>query len=382
MGHVEDRWFVVRDGRKVPTSRHGKGQRYRVRYIADRRECNGGSYDRKPDAQRRLAQLAADLSRGQWVDPTDQTIVTASARAYLASRPHRATTARRMAGLVENHLAPTALGARRLVSVRPSEVQGWAADRARLLAPSTMRLLLGLVRSVFAAAVLDRLIASSPVVKVSLPRAESERVVPLTVDQVRNLADAMPPRYRAMVTVQAALGLRLGELLALRAQDVNFLGRAVRIEGQIVSGARVRSEPKTPRSRRTLPLPAVVGEALAAHMAAFPPAADGSLFTTRDGRPPTHVHYGTTTFRKAVEKAGLPAGTTSHDLRHHYASLLLAAGESVVAVAERLGHQNATLVLSVYGHLMPGSEDRTRSAIDKAWNQAPGEAATAQGRPR
>jgi integrase len=73
------------------------------------------------------------------------------------------------------------------------------------------------------------------------------------------------------------------------------------------------------------------------------------------------------TFRAAVERAGLPEGTTSHDLRHHYASVLLAAGESVVAVAERLGHENATLVLTTYGHLLPDSEERTRRAVDSAW---------------
>ena len=57
-------------------------------------------------------------------------------------------------------------------------------------------------------------------------------------------------------------------------------------------------------------------------------------------------------------------------LRHHYASVLLAAGESVVAVAERLGHEDASLVLSTYGHLMPDSDDRTRSAIEAAWDAA------------
>jgi len=72
-------------------------------------------------------------------------------------------------------------------------------------------------------------------------------------------------------------------------------------------------------------------------------------------------------FRSAVEAAGLADDTTSHDLRHHYASVLLAAGESVIAVAERLGHENATLVLTTYGHLLPDSEDRTRRAVDHAW---------------
>ena len=59
--------------------------------------------------------------------------------------------------------------------------------------------------------------------------------------------------------------------------------------------------------------------------------------------------------------------TTSHDLRHHFASVLIAAGESVIAVAEWLGHENASLVFNTYGHLMPHSEDRMRRAIDAAY---------------
>jgi integrase len=82
------------------------------------------------------------------------------------------------------------------------------------------------------------------------------------------------------------------------------------------------------------------------------------------------MYYGHQLFRRAVAAAALPEGTTSHDLRHHFTSLLLAAGESVVAVAERLGHEDASLVLSTYGHLMPDSEDRTRRAVDAAWDTA------------
>lgn len=72
-------------------------------------------------------------------------------------------------------------------------------------------------------------------------------------------------------------------------------------------------------------------------------------------------------------------------LAPHYASVLLMAGESVVAVAERLGHEDAKLVLEVYGHLLPGSEDRTRLAVDAAWNTLSTldrDAGTAQGWPR
>jgi integrase len=139
-----------------------------------------------------------------------------------------------------------------------------------------------------------------------------ERIVPLTVDQVRALADAMPPRNRAMVIAQAGLGLRLGELLALRVQDVDF--------------------------------------------------APG---------PYRHEYHGSRIFGAAVRQAGLPDSITTHDLRHHYASVLLMQGEPVIVVADRLGHENATLVLSTYGHLMPDSEERTRRAVDDAWGCAP-----------
>src|SRR5215218_9401579 len=169
-----------------------------------------------------------------------------------------------------------------------------------------------------------------------------------------------------MVITQAGLGLRLGELLALRVEDVDFLRRTARVEFQIAPRTKTRTEPKTPRSRRTIPLPQVVADALAAHIAAYPPSDDGSLFTTSTGMVYGREYYGGI-LTAAVARAGLPAGTTSHDLRHHYASVLLAAGESVVAVAERLGHENATLVLKTYGHLMPDSEERTRRAVDEAW---------------
>lgn len=401
-GHIEDRWYR-KDG--TPKARCGQGRRYRMRPRVDGRERSGESFPRKTDAGRRLTKHEADLLAGQWVDPTDRTTVAEFARMHASTRPHSEGTAARVESMIRNHLEGTALGGRRLAAVRPSEAQGWVTDRAQHLSPSTLRLLVGMVRSVYNAAVADRLVASSPFARVTLPSTERERVVPLTVAQVRALADAMTPRYRAMVLVQAGLGLRIGELLALRVGDVNFLGRTVRVEHSIAQKTRARSTTKTPRSRRTLPLPAVVSEALSEHLRAFPPAADGLLFHTSTGRPYAAEHYGTRVFGTAVRRANaaiakhnaklpdssdqrrapLPAGTVPHDLRHHYASVLLAAGESVVAVAERLGHADATLVLRVYGHLLADREDHTRRAVDAAYTVeivGSADAATAPGRPR
>ncbi|MDP9427963.1 MAG: site-specific integrase [Actinomycetota bacterium] len=358
MASIETR-LTRRNGREVKV--------YDVRFRDPDGKQRRKTFPKKGDADRFAATVEADKLRGLFVDHKDRTTVAEYARAWAAARPHRASTAARVSSLIDVHIDGTRLGGRRLVDVRPSEVQAWASDRAQVLAPSTLGALVRLLRSIYSSAVLDRLVGVSPVVRVQLPRDDRERIVPLTVAQVQALADAMRARSQTMVIAQAGLGLRLGELLALRVEDVDFLRRTARVESQIAPRTKTRTEPKTPRSRRTIPLPQVVADALAAHIVHFPPGHDGSLFITNTGQVYGREYYGAL-FAAAVKRAGLPAGTTSHDLRHHYASVLLAAGESVVAVAERLGHENATLVLKTYGHLMPDSEDRTRRAVDEAWS--------------
>lgn len=326
-------------------------------------------FTRKRDADAFLATVEADKLRGQYVDPTDRTSVSAYAWRWAAARPHGPRTARKLASTLRNHVDGTKLGPRRLATVLPSDAQAWVTDRSKVLAPSTLRNVVYTVSSVFKAAALDRLIGATPFVNLALPEDDQPRIVPLTVAQVRAIADRVPARCRAMVIVQAGLGLRIGELMALRVQDVDFLRRNVRVETQIPPDERERDDPKTPRSKRELPLPQFVVDELAAHIAAFPPIADGSLFYNSYGNLWTTSHYGKV-FGGYAAAAGAPEGTTSHDLRHHYASVLLHAGESVVAVADRLGHKNANLVLKVYGHLMPDSEERTRKALDAAWGPA------------
>jgi integrase len=339
-------------------------RKYQARWLDPDGRERAQTFTRKIDAENHLKHVEGAVLHNRYVDLSNKITVTEYARQWAATRPHRATTAARTESAIKTHIEATPLGAKRLVAVRPSEVQAWVTERSQRLAPGTVALLASILRSMLNAAVADCLIASSPAQRLSLPRAQSERIVPLGVDQVRALADAMPPRCRALAVAQSGLGLRIGELLALRMQDVNFLHRSVRIEHQLSRDGRELLPPKTPRSRRTLPLPDVVAAVLAEQI-----RLDGGsdyLFTTSRGNPYRQLDYVRRVFNPAVLNAGLPAGTTSHCLRHHYASVLLFAGESVVAVAERLGDTPA-MVLKVYGHLMPGAEDRTRRAIDQAW---------------
>ena len=118
------------------------------------------------------------------------------------------------------------------------------------------------------------------------------------------------------------------------------------------------------RDRRTTST--VVVDELAAHLSSWPAKVDGLVFTTALGESVRRTSFSAQVWRPTVKAAGLPVRTRFHDMRHHYASLLIRHGESVKTVQARLGHATAAETLDVYSHLWPDSDDRTREAVDAA----------------
>lgn len=214
-------------------------------------------------------------------------------------------------------------------------------------------------------AIRDRRITSNPCDHTKLPKVEHKQIVPLTTGEVAAVRDALPPQLQALVTLAAGTGMRQGECFGLTVDRVKFLERTAMVDQQLVTVAGqppTLGPPKTQASNRTIPLPQVVVDALAAHLAEFPAGPDGLVFTM-SGKPITRSAFGHK-WRAAVKEAGLPTGTGFHALRHYYASLLIRHGESVKTVQARLGHASAVETLDTYSHLWPDSDDRTRDAID------------------
>lgn len=344
-----------------------KGNRWRARYRTPDGASRSQVFQRKVDAERFLTSVEHRKLTGEYVDPGAGRITLRDyAEQWRSSQvQHRPNTAALVEGHLRVHVYPT-LGDRPIGSLRPSEVQAWVKDRADLLAPSTVALIYSYLRSIMRAAVDDRVVTRDPCVRIKLPKVEHKRVVPLEVEQVDAIRAALPARYRALVTLASGTGLRQGECFGLTVDRVDFLRRTVLVDRQLIiaPGQSWRlAPPKTAASVRTIPLPQVVADALAAHLAAFPAGEDGLIFTNEAGGPIRRSAFGGV-WRPAVARAGLVVGTRFHDLRHFYASLLIRYGESVKVVQERLGHASATETLDTYSHLWPDSEDRTRAAID------------------
>lgn len=222
------------------------------------------------------------------------------------------------------------------------------------------------VRAVFRAAVRDRLIVIDPTDNVRLPRRprrDGEMQLP-SVEQVRGLLDAAPRRWQAFVALCAFGGLRLGEAAALQVGDIDFLRRAVNVQRQVQRAGGGLVEIRGPKygSSRTVFLPDQLVTMLSAHIAEHCTGDNpGRWLFTVDGKRPPHQNTVTHWWRNARAAAGCIA-VRLHDLRHFYASGLIAAGCDVVTVQRALGHSNAATTLSIYSHLWPSAEDRTRAA--------------------
>jgi integrase len=148
-------------------------------------------------------------------------------------------------------------------------------------------------------------------------------------------------------------------------RHVDFLRRQLVVEQQLVlmpGAPPTVCPPKTAASHRTVPLPQIVVDELARHIATYQPTK--LLFTTPAGEPLRRTAFSAQVWRPAIKSTGLPTGTGFHALRHYYASLLIRHGESVEVVQSPLGHASAAETLDTYSHLWPDSEDRTRLAVD------------------
>jgi hypothetical protein len=193
-------------------------RRYQARWVdPDGRECSK-IFSRRTDAEDKIKEVEHSKLDESYIDHKNPITVAQYAKQWSTTRPHRSTTATRVKSMIDNHIAGTRLGDRRLSAVRTSEVQAWVTERSQTLSPGTVRLVVQTLRSIFNAAVQDRLLARNPVTRLSMPRSEKQRITPLSVIEVQDLAGALPERCRV--------------------------------------------PPKTPRSRRALPLPEVVGKAL------------------------------------------------------------------------------------------------------------------------
>lgn len=333
------------------------------------------TFERKADAESWLSDERRRIESGDWTSPAARAAAAAAAEAaaepddapltiadfvasWLPDTELRSSTRRDYTSLLKNHILPT-LGDVPLEDLTRARVRLWWGH----LDPNTPRARLKayqLLHNVMNAAVDAELIATNPVAlpRRSRARASRRRIDPLTLSQLRTLADNMPPRLRMAVILGFSCALRYGELAELRRSDVDVDSGTLTVSRGVVKvkGGYEVGPPKTAAGVRVVHIPPVILPELRAHIREHAGwGRDGLLFPASNGG---HLH--STTFARAFAVAAEAAGrpdVTPHTLRHTGATLNTEAGASIPDNMGRLGHTSAAAAM-IYQHSLDGADER------------------------
>lgn len=315
--------------------------------------------DPENSAQHWLDHETAKLVTGTWVSPkTTKMTLGAWCDTWLAGyETNRLSTVKSARVHVKRIRAK--FGTRPIGSIRPSEVKNWMAELQKEgLADSTIYGIHRRLSQVFTDAVHDGIVPKSPISRRTSPAAPKQRPYVATTEQVWALHDALPGHFRPVVLLGAFAGLRVAEIAALRVTDVDFM------RGVITPAIQYPAdELKTEMSKTPIPIP----HELALELNRVPAKwGSATLVVGAFGRPvaPYTIETAFRAARATVD--GFPDGFRIHDLRHYYASLLIAAGLDIKTVQARLRHASAKTTLDTYGHLWPDRDESSRAAVTAA----------------
>jgi len=336
---------------------------WRARYRDAAGKEHARHFARKVDGQAWLDEVTTARKTGQYVDPKAGRATFKTFYAEWSQRQVWQTTTVTAMNLAASSVT---FGDVPLNRIRRSHIEAWVkAMVVKPLAPGTIKTRFTNVHAVFRAAAGDRMIATDPCEGVTLParrRHEHAMVLP-TSQQVGRLVEAACPDFAPFIALAAFAGLRLGECAGLQVGDVQFLRRTLQVQRQVQRAGQGEVEFRAPKygSERTVYLPdgllAMLADLISTRGLSAPAA---WLFVGSDDKP---LHQATAgdRWRWTCKQAGV-TGITFHALRHFYASGLIASGCDVVTVQRAMGHASAATTLSIYAHLWPTAEDRTRAA--------------------
>lgn len=338
----------------------------------------------RKDAERVLARLLNEAAHGGLVDPgratvgewLDQWLVD------IAKPNVAAKTWERYEEVVRLHLKPH-LGSIPLHRLRPAHVQRlYAALQEAGKHPRTILHVHRVLHAALEKAVKLEVVGRNVCDAVSPPKVRPTEVRALTEDELaRVLRASEGTRLYVPVLLAALCGLRRGEVLALRWEDVD-LDRGVlhvrrSLEEVRVGGESVVrfKEPKTGRGRAVALPPMVVDalrscrrEQLESRLRVGSAWRDHGLVCCTPTGEPIHPNTLTWEFAHLVRRLGMRL--RFHDLRHAHATHLVRAGVDVRTVAGRLGHATPSMTLNVYGHLLPGAQEHAALVVEEVIREA------------
>jgi integrase len=269
----------------------------------------------------------------------------------------------RYAGIVRLHIAPH-IGHMQLGRLTGQHLARLYADLADKHSGASVRYVHAVLHRALDQAVRWRLIQTNPADAADRPRLRTPEMRPLGPDEARRFLEAVQgDELEALYVLALATGMRQGELLGLRWQDVDLSGRQLQVRHTLsrMQGEWWLGPPKSERGVRSIALTGPTVELLRAHRLREAERLllrkvrlwdESFVFSDEVGNPLFGRHVTQRYFYGLLREAGLRQ-IRFHDLRHSAATLLLASGVMPRVVSEMLGHADVAFTLGRYGHVLP-----------------------------
>jgi integrase len=338
-------------------------QRKDGRWVAQYKDARGKTryIYRKTKAEAKKALREALRDRDDNIVPPDKMTVGIYLDEWLDERKNTVSlrTWRVQESILRRHVKPS-VGTTKLAKLTGKDIRVLYRDKVRSgLEPSTVGLAHVLLKQAMRDAVRQKYIRANPLDNIKPPKQQRREMNVLTANQVNHLLEGVRgDRFECVFVLCALVGLRIGECLALRFEDLDLDAGTIKVSRTLHNGEC--SAPKTPSSRRTLTLPQRALESLTR----LADGDDGYLFQTSSGKPIDGSNFYKWSWRPALRKAGLPETLTPHQLRHGTASLLLNNNIPVPVVSRYLGHSNPGITMKVYAHMIDGTSGMAAHGMD------------------
>jgi integrase len=367
-------------------------RKWRGKWVVDWRDPTGKRFIETVDGNREAAEqrLKEVIGSGKQAAPKRLTFEEYGKwwLENVAKGTVKESTYQEYEAVLRNHANPI-LGARPLAKINRKMVRELIAMKKKEgYDQSTIKNILAPVRGMFNHAIDEGSAYMNPAARIGKQTKvdvgkPKDKIDPLTRDEVatmlRKAAETIPQFYPFFLSAPRT-GMRLGELIALKGIDVDFRGRFIQVQRNLSRGSI--TTPKNGKTRK-VDMSAKLAETLDTMLSkrradALKKEMEKPAGERRDAaavvnavtedwlfQTPTRTQLDPSNVRKVFHKLLIAAKLRRvrfHDLRHTFASLLLAQGESLAYVKDQMGHSSINVTVDVYGHLVPGGN---RAAVDK-----------------
>ena len=333
----------------------------------------------KKDAQKFLTAKLREKDLGLFVEPASMPLNEYLDK-WLAeiAKPRLAeSTFNSYEWLIKRYVR-TKLGLTRLCDIQAYEIQSFYGGLSQQsLSARTVRYVHNVLSSALKQAVKWKLLSQNPCDLCELPKQVRKEMKYLSTEETSSFLNAAKEnKWFVLFLVAIESGMRPEEYLGLQWKDIDFENKILSVKRAAVrkkGGGFYFTEPKTSRSRRSIPLSNSVLIALKSHRKTQLKARlklgmafqnYDLVFSTEIGTPLDRKNLNDRHFQPLLEKAGLQH-IRLYDLRHTTATLLLSAGENPKVVSERLGHASIVLTLDTYSHVLPTMQQNATQKLER-----------------